>query len=266
MKRGLATKTIILLALAVIASAAILSFFIPRLWGKDVKDMLPMKNPTEMLRFMSYIRCSIAACTGGCNSGETIVTNVIDNDGERMSCNQLLIGEGICTSSNKEKRCDSSYHLDFIFKEEIVYRSDYDVDRNDKTTYEGTPCSISKDNGWNTELSCRGDPSGLYPCPCERCLRYLKHVPYGVLFDSGSSCDSGPGNEHFLGSLWLPNSFVQVNCIDNGQLGSLKSCTFPETTRIRIWADDITQAGTCGLVGLCVGVSNNCPRIVICPT
>ena len=136
------------------------------------------------------------------------------------------------------------------------------LSRSDPSTYKGTPCSISRDKGWNTDLSCRGNPSDLYPCPCEKCLGDLRN-PYGVLFDSGGSCGSS-GQDPFLGSLWMHNSF---DCIGGGSLGSLKSCTFPEDTHVRIWTDGKTQGGTCGWWGAqCLSPSNNCPRIVVCPT
>lgn len=275
MRKGFAVRTIVILAIFGLTIVIILSWLIPIIGETMIEDMLPITKEGELGRFIRYVKCSIAACTGGCNSAETRAVG-IDYEGDVvvLSCNQLLIDVGCCTPYNSDKLCNGQCVLDFIFKEETVYRGDYDLKPGDPSTYKYTSCNMMLDKWWQTDLSCIGRPSNLYPCPCERCLKDRRlHggpiIPYGVLFDSGSSCDTS-GKAHFVGSLWLPNSFADPtngNCVDGGEEGSLKSCTFPEDTHVRIWTDGKTQGGTCGWWGAqCLSPSNNCPRIVVCPT
>jgi len=280
MKKGIAVKTITILAIFVLTIVIILSWLIPHLWGTMIEDVLPIKKKGELARFIRYVKCSIAACTGGCNSAETQTVGIDYEGGEVvLSCNQLLsedeYGYSYCNEYNDGKKlCGDKYPINFIFKEETVYRGDYDLKKKDPSTYRDTNCNMILDEGWQTDLSCIGRPSNLYPCPCERCLKDRRlhgedPIPYGVLFDSGGSCSTS-GKDRFVGSLWLPHSFADPtngNCVDGGEDGSLKSCTFPENTQVQIWTDGKTQGGVCGWWGAqCIHPPNNCPRVVICPT
>jgi hypothetical protein len=100
--KGITTNTIVRILLGVLFVIISLVFLYPYLRKKIT---FPVENPGEIKRFISYVRCSMAACIGGCNSGETIVTSIIDNDGERISCNELLIKENYCTEYNTKNLC-----------------------------------------------------------------------------------------------------------------------------------------------------------------
>ena len=211
MRKGFTVRTIVILAIFGLTIVIILSWLIPIIGETMIEDMLPITKKGELGRFIRYVKCSIAACTGGCNSAETRAVG-IDYEGDVvvLSCNQLLIDEKYeyCTEFSDpkyNKLCGDSYPLDFRFGEETVYRGDYDLKPGDPSTYKDTSCNMMLDKWWQTDLSCIGRPSNLYPCPCERCLMegpYGYEIPYGVLFDSGSSCDTS-GKVHFVGSLWL---------------------------------------------------------------
>jgi hypothetical protein len=280
MRKGITIKTIILLAIFGLTAAIIFSWLIPLLAKSKIE--IPLSEGTEIVRFARYIKCAIAACTGGCNSAETysIVLEYDESGVSILGCNQYLIDNCGCTLYSSDKLCDKGCVLEFEFKEQTKYASDYWVVQRNPDTYKDNPCS-SLDIGWQTDFSCIGRPSELYSCPCELCLMYGPHgpnIPYGVLFDSGTSCGTS-GKPPFVGSLWLPNSFVTdinpvtgtENCEDGGMMGSLKSCTFPENTKVQIWTDDKKGYGACSFEGTpfqsaaCFGNVNDCPRVVVCP-
>ena len=220
----------------------------------EVNVPTPIANPSETARFVRYMTCVIAACSGGCDSSKTYSVTLEYGKGDQptLGCNQLLHELGYCTGANPEaKLCGRSYYLNFTFKGEediIKYTANYSV-----TMGNPGPCSPISQEGWQTDASCLGNWEEFMPCPCYKCRvggevsRKGGGVPAGKLLVNNGGCGD-VGDTPVYGAIWVPNTMVGDDvpgkCVKWTGTGfpeaydALAWCNFKKDQTIYIWATD----------------------------
>ena len=203
-----------------------------------IEPPLPMSiNKTEKLRFIRYLSCSFAMCSGRakdgdiCKSPEVLSVGLIEFEkGKEKTCRELC-DELKAVHGVKDKYCGKAYAINFTFDESIEYVGNYSIDPYNPKTYIGK-CGAFK-SGWQTDLSCYGNIEELTDCACIRCVSEAK--PVGRIWDEDPS---NPSVTKYPNGIYINVTSMEPDVKCEGEITVFKTpaiCRFNEGTRIMIW-------------------------------
>jgi len=203
-------------------------------------------NKTEKLRFIRYLSCSFAMCSGRakdgdiCKSPEVLSVGLIEFEkGKEKTCRELC-DELKAVHGVKDKYCGKAYAINFTFDESIEYVANYSIDPLNTRTYRGK-CGPFK-SGRQTDLSCYGNIEELTDCSCLNCI--MDASPPGRIWFNDFKPNCINITKNLLGT--------DVIC-ENTTVEEADICKFKKGLKIVIWAQwAFTALPYCGPFGWCI--------------
>jgi len=244
-------------------------FFIKRLWA------LPPLNPPkgENARFMRYLSCAIAMCSGDHRDSSDDACDSIEVESVDLEYEFKTLVKGcrdLCLELRKERNgdnpathyCGKQYAFNYTLQEDMTYRANYTNYANSFNFWAGGftgKNDIIKYKNWRGEFINEG---------CWACGEDIYPDSVGWLFVNAGCDDIAEVNSH--GQIWVSDTYG--NCVNSIYPGKYDECSFNKGDEIYIWADKPVEAhydcllnvfGTC-LLGWCAGTYHTCPHVAIC--
>jgi len=237
----------VLLVLGLLVIAIILNVYAK--WP-TIETPYPTNLGKEKLRFIKYISCSLAMCSGNakegdiCKSPEVLSVGRIEFEkGKEKTCRELC-DELKEKHGMMERYCGKDYAIKFTFKEDVEYIGNYSVDPLKPETYGS--CSPLK-SGLQTDISCLGNWGDILDPVCIKCEKNCgffscdeNSFVEGVI-STRDTCEIGEDSA----VVYIDNNLLGfgVECEDDENLDIWKLenekgvCRFENNTEILIWSD-----------------------------